>query len=283
MESKTKITAAGLIIVIIAALAFHMLQDADKPRYLTKVAGVEVYSSISLERFMEKNTVALYTTGDKAATTCNFEIRAVSNLDVSGYRIYPERKPLEIVLDRQDAYIRGESDEDLLKACHAFICLREGIECPSNIMDIKNITLKRNEMILVIDNQSYGKAIQGFTEISGALGFLQAQLVDADKNGVVTEEEVNESKIHIFPYIMEGDTCNLQPFQDALQITNITNATTECDFKWGIYITPSRKNAITIDGMKILISGDENHIYAASVIVRDILSPEYIRFLNRLY
>ena len=284
MDSKIKAASALVIVAVIAACAVYVYNQQDVPRYSKKVAGVQVYSNIPFEDFSKKKVVALIDMpGTKAETTCNFEISAVSTLDPKGYLVRMERKPAAVYLDWKEATLSGESDEEILAACHAFICLRDEIACSADIMDIKNITLKNMDMVIVLDNRAGPAAMKGFVELSGALGFLQAQLVDKDRNGIVEQSEVNESKIHIYSYIMQGEVCKLQHFQDALQITNVTNDTTECNFKSGIILERSKSNAITIDGRRIIISGDDEHIFIASVIVRDILSPEYVRFLHRLY
>jgi len=285
MDPKIKAVIALLIVAILAAGAYYLMKQVDTPRYSKKVAGVQVDSMISFDDAAKKTALALFDMpGTTAETTCNFELSQVSTLDPKGYQVSIVRKPIGITLDWKGATISGETDDEILQACHAYVCMRDGIDCTSNLMEIKNLTLRNNDLILVIDNSTGPKAMNGgFVELAGALGFIQAHLIDADKNGIVEPEEVNSSKIHIFPYIMQGDLCILQKFQDALQITNITNDTTQCNFRSGIYLQRSKKNSIQIDGRRVIISGDDEHIYTGSVIVRDIISPEYVRFLHRLY
>ena len=117
----------------------------------------------------------------------------------------------------------------------------------------------------------------GYAEILGALGFVHARMVDTNGNGIIEQEEVDKNDVWIYPYVMSGDLCELQPFESAIEILNITNDTIRCNFKSGIFLVKSDKNEITIEGKKITISGDDAHIRIASVIVRDILSPEWIR------
>jgi hypothetical protein len=75
----------------------------------------------------------------------------------------------------------------------------------------------------------------------------------------------------------------MQAFNNALQSFNITNDTAPCsDFTSGIFISPSTHNRIEIEGRKILIYGDEDHLFTESVIVRDIIEPEWIRAYYKL-
>jgi hypothetical protein len=278
MDQKIKNIAAGVFVLLLLAGAVYLFTETGKPVKAESVMGVTVYSAIPLEEFQNKTTVGLLAPAGKAETTCTFEIRGASNLDTKGYMIHLERKPMGLYLEQNDAYIRGESDDDLLQACHAFMCLRDNISCDSSLMLLKNITLRNNDMIIVIDNRTGGKAGQGYSELLGALGFLQAQRVDTNNDGQINSSEMNKSKIHIYPYIQYGDNCQLQQFKNVLQTFNITNDTVSCDLiNNGIFLTPSKMNQITIDGRKIMIEGDDAHIHTGAMIVRDILSPEFIR------
>lgn len=269
---------AILLISVIAYLYFESDKFSQKEfPYSANVAGIEVYSKIPISEFQNKKAVFLFETQDKIATTCNFEISAVSTPERRGYEVYIERKPVGVYIDNNSAHIQGETDEELLKACHVFLCLRGGIECPENLMEIQNITLNSRDMILVLDNKTGAPAVRGYAELLGVLGFIQAQIVDADKNGIIEQDEVDKNDVWIYPYVMEDDLCKLQPFKSVIEILNITNDTTECDFRSGIFLERSDKNEIRIEGDKVIISGDDEHIHTGAVIVRDILSPEWIR------
>ena len=282
---KKALYAAGIIVILAAAYyAYNMFQVTEAPVLLTRTVGVPVYSKITLDTFREKKSVGLHTMTGKAETTCNFEISAVSVADRKGYDIKIERAPQEIVLDKTSAFIRGETDDEVLEACHAFVCLREGINCPNDLMSIKSITENSSSLILVVDNKSGSKAVIGYVELLGALGFIQAHLIDLDRNGIVDGKEINQSTVHIYPYIMQDDLCVLQPSSNALEKLNITNDTTKCsNIKAGIWLTQGDTNEISVDGRKIIVSGDEDHVRIASIIVRDVLSPEWIRFYYGMY
>jgi hypothetical protein len=283
MDPKIKKIVAGLFILLLLAGAVYLFMQPEKPRKIQSVLGVPVYSLIPLEDFQNMTTIAILNPVGKAETTCTFEIRAASTLDTRGYMVHLERKPLGVYIEQNGAYIRGESDDELLQACHAFLCLREGISCDANLMLIKNLTLRNNDMVIVIDNRTGGKAGQGYAELLGALGFLQAKRVDTNNNSQIEFDELNKSRIHIYPYIKYGDMCKLQEFKNALQTLNITNDTVACDeINYGIFLMPSPSNGIVIDGRRILIQGDDEHIHIGATIVRDILSPEFIRFYYNL-
>ena len=299
---KTKVILLVAIVGVIALSAYFYIDSSRVPYHsfphIANVCGVDIYSKISVTEFQTKKGVYLFTTQEGVANTCNFEISAVSTPDREGYRIHMEREPMEennlvswlyvnalgyehpkqgIYLDDNSAYIRGESDEEFLKACHIFLCLREGMDCPENLLMIRNITLNQKDIILVLDNKTGAPAVRAYAELLGVLGFVQAQIMDANKNGVIEQEEVDENKVWIYPYVMSDGSCKLQPFRSAIEILNITNDTTKCDFRSGIYLLKSDKNEIRIEGSKVIISGDDEHIHTGAVIVRDILSPEWMR------
>lgn len=284
---KTKLILLVAIAVVIALSAYFYTELNKVPYHsfpnIASVCGVDIHSKIPVTEFQTKKNVYLFTTEDEIANTCNLEISAVSTPDRQGYQIYIERESLGIYLDNKSAYIRGETDEELLKACHVFLCIREGIDCPENLMEIRNITLSHKDLIVVLDNTTGGPAVRGYIELLGVLGFIQAQMVDANGDGIVEQGEVDNNTVWIYPYVMGDDVCKLQPFRSVIEVLNITNDTTTCDFNSGIYLMNSEdRNEIKIVRDKIIISGDDEHIHAGAIIVRDILSPEWIRVYHGL-
>jgi hypothetical protein len=287
MEPKIKKIAAIIAVIILAAAAYYLFMESDKPRYVKNVAGVLVSSRFPFEELANNTrTIALRTYNGSAETTCNLELHGVlvargAVPDRKGYDIQIQRAPQGIFLDWKGAYIRGETDEEVLKACHAFVCLREGLDCPKNLMEIKNVTLKNRDMVIVLDNRTGRDAIIGFVELQGVMGYLQAQYADANGDGFLNQTEVSNNKFHIYPYIMNGDTCKLLEFRSAIEELNITNDTAPCEFRSGIILQKAKTNGIAIDGQKIMITGDDASIHSGAVIVRDILAPEWIRIFNR--
>ena len=289
MDPKTKTIAVIMAIIILAAAAYYLYSESNKPGYVKNVAGVPVSSKYPFEELANKTSaIGLHTYDSGAETTCNLELSGVlvaggAVPDRKGYDIQLQRGPQEIVLDWKGAFIRGETDDELLKACHVFICIREGLDCPNNLMDIKNITLRNRDMLILLDNRTQRDAIIGFVELEGALGYLQAQLADTNGDGTLNQTEVSGNKFHIYPYMMNGDTCKLLEFRSAIEQLNITNDTTPCEslYRSGIFLEKSKTNGIAIDGQKIMLTGDDAHIHTGAVIVRDILAPEWIRIFNR--
>lgn len=287
MDQKKKNVIMIAAVILVAAGAYYMYSESDKPFYVRDVAGVPVYSKIQVESLENRTeAIGLHTYDSGAETTCNLEISGVlissgSEADRMGYDIQIQRGQMEVLLDRKGAYIRGESDDEVLQACHAFICLQSGLNCPKNLMEIKNVTQKNRDMIIVLDNGTGRDAVIGFVELEGALGYLQAQYADTNGDGLLNQTEVTNNKYHIYPYLMYGDTCQLMEFRSAIEELNITNDTTECVFRSAIILQKSRTNGIAIDGQKIMITGDDRSIHTGAVIVRDILAPEWIRVFNR--
>ena len=270
-----KVDRIIVIVIILFGIAvmagIYLYKQSKQPAtypYTLTVAGVNVYSKIPISEFQNKKRVFLFETQDKIATTCNFEISAVSTPDREGYKIHMERKPVGIYLDKNSAHILGETDEELLKACHAFLCLREGMECPENLMEIRDIVLNSKNLIIVRDSRLGSSGIMGHTELLGVLGYIQAQILNTEGMNV-----------WIYPFVVDVQTnlCTLQPFSNAIQTLNITDNTTECKMNSGIFLIRSKENGIWIEGKRVFISGDDEHIRIGSIIVRDILSPEWIR------
>ena len=286
MNQTLKALLMIALVAVVVSGALYLNSTLDQPQLLNKtVMGVKVYSKIPLSSFSDKKVLGLHTyNGTTAETTCNFELSSTSSsVDRKGYDVQIERKPQSIFLDRNGAFINGETDDEILAACHAFLCLRDNISCPSNLMDARELYLRNKEMLIIVDNRTSSSGLRGFTELLAELGYIQAKLADTNKNGVLEASEIQNNTYHIYPYIMEGDNCVLQQFKSAIQSFNITNNTAPCiGFTSGIYISPSSHNQIQIEGRKILISGDDDHLFTESVIVRDILEPEWIRAYYKL-
>jgi hypothetical protein len=285
MNQTLKALLAISFIAVIISGVMYLNSALDQPKLMNKtVMGVTVYSKINLSIFMDQKVLGLHLNNGTAERTCNFELSSTAlSVDPKGYDVQIQRKPMGIFLDRKGALIMGETDDEMLQACHAFLCLRDNISCPNNLMDARELYLKNTDMVIVLDNRSGSAGIRGFTELLAELGYLQAKLADTDKDGIVEANEIKNNTYHIYPYIMDGNDCVLQEFNNALQSFNITNDTAPCsDFTSGIFISPSTHNRIEIEGRKILIYGDEDHLFTECVIVRDIIEPEWIRAYYQL-
>ncbi len=276
------IVYAVIIIAIILVAGYLYTGTGDRYAYRTVISGVKINSEIPLEDVQNLKTIALLNSSNNAAITCNFELSAISNSDRNGYLVKIENGKNAVYINPKITYIRGETDDEILNACHAFACLRDGIRCPDNFADIRDIMLNSDQMNLILDSNVTGKGIRAYTEISGALGYLQAIIIDKNKNGAIEPDEIDKNNILICPYLREGDICTLQPCRSIVKILNSTNETRDCSIEPGIYIQISDNNEIRIDGKKIILLGDEEHIHTEAIIVRDVLSPKWIRVMYGL-
>lgn len=290
------IAIIGVILSIIAITSYF--HTYAKYPYGTVIGGVRIDSNIPLEDVQTLKTIALLNSSNNAATTCNFELSAISirgqnsrsfdtrgaesNPDRMGYLVKIENGKKGVHIDQGTAYIRGETDDEILDACHAFACIRDGIKCPDNFKEVRDIMLNSDQMNLILDSNVTGEGIRAYAEIMGALGYLQAVLVDYDKDDVIEQTEVNKNSVWIYPYIREEENCILQPFRNIIEILNATNETRDCNIEPGIYIQMSDNNEMKIEGGKIILSGDGEHIHTEAIIVRDILSPKWVRVMYGL-
>ncbi len=268
-----------MLILIVGILALiYVYSNRTDYRYGTEVGGVNIYSTIPLSELQTWNSLFLYNSSEKAGITCNFELSAISIPGRNGHVVRIERGTPGVYVNNRSAYIRGNSEEEILNSCHAFACLIEGIKCPENFSEIREIILNSEDINLVLDNRVGGIAgPKVYAELLGALGYLQAILVDKNRDGVIEQKEIDQNTVWIYPYLMEGDNCTLQPFRSIVEVLNTTNQSRDCYISPAIYIIKSDKNEIRVDDSKIILSGDEEHLMAESIIVRDILSPEWIR------
>jgi hypothetical protein len=250
--------------------------------YETEISNIPVYSQIPLEDLQKWERIALFRNDNKGATTCNFEIAAISIPDKKGYRVNIKKGPESLYIRRKSAEIRGSNEEEILDSCHVFACLLSGVKCPENFQELRRKIPQENRMNLVLDTRLGSNGIRAYTEILGVLGFIQAKLVDIDKDKKFSDAEKLMNKVFIYPYMKNGSECGLQPFKNLVQGMIESNESINCDeISSGIFILKSEdegvKNEITVKNNKILLLGDENTIYKEAIILRDIISPKWIR------
>jgi hypothetical protein len=287
-EEKTgNATTIALVIIMILIAAGLYMQIQPKSQtydYTLTVAGVPVYSQIPLEEIQYLRIIALFNESGKAATTCNFELYALSTVISDGYGINIEEGDKGIYIQKNAAYIKGNDEDDILQACNVFLCMREGIECSEGLWGVKDSIVDARMVNVILDKDLRGTALQGHGEIMGALGYIQEEnrLTDFNGDGRIEEWEVEKSLIKIFQYIKDGDECKIQHTTTMLQKLNTTNETFKCgDLHPSITLVGSEKNSIEVRDGDVTVSGDDEHMGSAGIILRDAISPEFVRALYR--
>ncbi len=249
--------------------------------YNTTVAGVNIYSTTSFSELKNWKNIVLSNPTNKAATTCNLELLAISTQYGRRYRVYVESGDAGVYVNNTSAYILWQTEDDILDACHAFACLRDNLICPDDLQRARDIVLNAKSISVIIDGRVREAGVRGYQELFGVLGYIQAQeaLKDTDGDGEISRQELEDNLLLIYPYIMNGSTCTSQPFNSILQRVNITgNETFDCDkLDPSIQLISSDRNEIKITDDRITISGGDEEIHTAAVIIRDVLSPQYIR------
>jgi hypothetical protein len=282
-EKTSKTTLIAVLLIAAGALVVLFSQlNTQNYTYNTEVAGVAVHSQIPLSDIQNINNIALYNNTDKAALTCNFEIAALTTRDATGYKVLVERGDAGLFILKNRAYIRGKTDDDIIRACNIFSCLQQGINCSSGIWDIRNLILEKKQINVILDKNLRGSAMRAYGDVLGALGYIQASnivLADVNNDSKVDKKDIEASLIKIFPHIKDGNSCALQPITTQYQRLNETNNETfDCDKLWpAIVLKKSNTSRIDYAGGQLIISGNDESVGAGAIIVRDALSPEFIR------
>jgi len=274
---ETVILVLGALVVVLFLLAYIV----PKPAKETTEYGVKVVSEMPLEQLQRMENIALYnSTATPAELTCKFELSAISKPDIRGYRIRIQEGDTGIYLKDKEAVIKGATQEDILRACHVFACLRDGIECP-NFLELDSLLRNAKSMSIIVDKNIDKEGMMGYAELVGVLGFIQSKRADRNKDGLVDQAEVDSNEFFIYPFIKDGEICEPQPLNNLIQNWSRSNRTSVCrDIAPAIVIANSNQSAIRIGGDQVWITGSGNTIHTGAIIVRDFISPEWIR---RLY
>ncbi len=273
---KAALGALAVIIVVFALAYLWPKPTTEYERY-----GVRVVSEMPLERLQAMHYIALYnTTVSASELTCKFELSAISEPSLQGYRIRIDEGDQGLYLGEKEARIRGGSDEEILESCHVFACLREGIEC-MDFGELEDYFRGADGMSVILDEDAGVKAGRGYAEIMGALSFMQTKRADLNRNEAVEQWEVDENDFFIYPFLMSNGTCRTQPFSTVLQNWSGTNQTYDCsNIGPAVVLRPSNTSSIRLSGGQVVLTGDDDRLHSASVILRDVIAPEWIR---RLY
>jgi hypothetical protein len=262
-------TVIKVLIILVVAL-FVLAKVVPKPTTETVMYGVKVVSEFPLEKLRSAEYIALYnTTATPAELTCKFELSAISKPDPGGYRIRIEEGETGIYLKDKEAYIKGATQGDMLRACHVFACLRDGVTCP-NFDALDDFLGRADHMSLILDSKAGQASGRGYAEIMGGLSYLQSKKADVDN-----------ATFFIYPFLMKGETCEPQPLNNLVQNLTRSNETFLCsDIAPAIILAESNESAIRVVGDQVFVSGSDDQVHTGAIIVRDYIAPEWVR---RLY
>ncbi|HHQ45391.1 MAG TPA: hypothetical protein ENN13_04560 [Candidatus Altiarchaeales archaeon] len=282
MASGEDRNIAAIIVVLLILTASYMLYTrSGGVKYEAVVAGVKVSSEIPLEELKEKHYIALYnTTKIREELTCKFELSALAESHINGYLVKFEAGPQQVYLKKNEALISAGNGAELLASCHAFSCMLSGINCPDDFNKLKWIIDASPDVALILEEQAGASAGRGFAELEGVLSYIQASKVDVNNDGILSQSEVDANTFFIYPYIKSGEDglCRLQSFHNVVQSTDSSNKSIDCSIiEPAIILEVADYNSISSDGLKIIIRGDGKGLYAGSIIVRDVIAPEWVR------
>ncbi|OYT53658.1 MAG: hypothetical protein B6U72_05185 [Candidatus Altiarchaeales archaeon ex4484_2] len=288
-DERAKVIAVAAFFFIIGIAAAYMFFSTPSYSYETTIAGVTVESDVPLEGVTSWRYIDLRDSEDRDILTCNFELAAISLPDRNGHTIIVQKSDSTgIYIRKGSVLIKGDSTRNLLNACHAFACLRDNLSCPEDLDLIYRKSGEWKRINVLLDSGLGVDAVSGYGDVLGALGYLQAQTAgprDLNNDEVITRQEMEASMedkmLLIFPYTLNGSSCISQPFNSALQQINKTGEVFDCST-----LTPSIRflksdiNRVAIEGGNIIVEGDDIHVHTGAILLRDIITPE---FISRLY
>lgn len=269
----------AMIAIALGFFSYKLFFSNENYPYTEIISNVPIYSKIPIENLHNWQKTTVFKTDNRAGITCNFEISAISTPSVDGNKIEIKKGKKGIYIRERSAIISGNNDNDILSACHVFSCLLANISCQENFLEIKNLIPYEDKMNIVLEEKLSQNGVRAYSEILAAYGFIQAEIVDIDRDRKFSEYEKAINKVFIYPYIKNGDNCTRQKFKNLIQETE-GNITLLCDEIYsGIFIQHSNETKIEIKENKIYILGNDNKLQKAAIIVRDIIAPDWIRTL----
>jgi hypothetical protein len=268
-----------VVFVIGGAVMLLFVVAAVMPRPTTQnyVSGVKFVSEFPLDELSDMKSIALYnTTATPAELTCKLELSAISQPDRMGYRIQIGSGDTGVYLKLKSADIKGRSEEDILRACHAFACVRDGVNC-TDFGEVEDYINNANYMSVILDggvDQAMGR---GYAEVMGALSYNQIKRADINGDGL-QQGEIDTNNFFIYPFLRNGSVCMPQPMSNLVQNWSRTNETVDCaNIRPAIIMTSSNESSIRLVDGRIVVSGSGDSAHTASIILRDIISPEWVR------
>ncbi|GEM_PF-3426286 len=254
------------VVVAVIAIVFGFAYLTYQPNSNCSLTlDTKVCSDVPLTELQKWWDIYLFQPAGKAELYCGLELASLARISEEGKKIRIESGDTGIYITKNEASIKGSTDAELLKTCHVFSCIMTDLNCSVKMERARDIALNLNPINLVMDEELTGRGLEGMLAIYYALGAINAQ---------------TNAPIH--SYIMNGENCSILTILNESGLTMVsTNKTFSCDIP-GFYLKYGSENAIIIDDKKVLIIGDDDHIYAGSIIVRDILAPDLRERLNKL-
>jgi hypothetical protein len=275
----------AILFVIVAVVSYLYFQGQSVTS--SSAYGVKVVSDGPLDVYLgriQANGVALLDTKSDGGLTCNFELLATLFRNPKGYTVGVEDGEQGIFLYQTGGLIKGMSEREVVTACNAFACLACNITCPENTADLGKTFEKADEINIVLDADAGPNGGRGYVELLGVLGYMQAERIDVNKDGVLSQFEIynlSGNFMAIRPYLMENGSCRPQPLHNLVErFEPNQNESVDCSqLSNTLFVLNSSVNSISLKGSSIYLSGDDDHLYREAVIVRDGLSPKWVREL----
>ncbi len=281
MVSGSRIVEALAMIAVLGVVAYSFfpgLLEGETELYTTRLLDVPVSSTTPFSSLPENKNLALRTTDDPAAITCNFELAAISNAERRGIIVTVERGAQELFIGEREVYIRGSTDDEILASCHAYACLLRGISCPDDLLSARTIIWQADNLSLVADANLSAAGTRGYAELLGLFGYVQSSRLDRNGDGVIDSFEKKRAAVAIRPYLAQDGECTLQEIRNIYQAANATNETVSCGIAPAIHLIESDEDRIVVeDDGRILLYGSGQNLFSEAVIVRDVIAPSYIR------
>ncbi len=264
-----------------AAVVFVLAVVVPKNSTEYQVRGIKVVSEIPIERFERMDYLAMSNaTATPAELTCKFELSAISQPDPRGYVVTVGEGDTGVYLKDKGASIKGATEEELLRACHVFACLRDGVECP-DFDEAEAYINGSGSMSLILDERIDAAGGRGYAELMGALSFLQGVRADANRDGTIDQREIDANEFFIYPWFMVNGSCQQQPLNNLIQNWTRRNITADCaKITPAIMVVASNTSAIRVEDGKIVVAGNGDGAHTGAIVLRDIIAPAWIR---RLY
>ncbi|MFC2162806.1 hypothetical protein ACFLRF_03920 [Candidatus Altiarchaeota archaeon] len=264
-------------IVILLVAVYFMSKPVTDVEYHS---GIKFVTEMPIEKLRQEryDYIALYnTTATKAELTCKFGLSAISTPDLRGYKVSVEEGDTGVYLGLQEASIKGATQTDILDACHAFMCVREDIDCVS-FDSLRWFIRNSDSMSVILDPESGLGGGRAYSELIGALSFIQSKRIDKNLDGQLSQDEIDANEYFIYPFVIENGSCVPQPFHNLVENWSVDNETYDCgNISPAITVKLADVNSITLADGKLSISGDDEALHAGGIIVRDTISPDWIR------